>query len=109
MEVRYSGFLGLSADPQDADHKRRMVEIRYMAQEIDYGEKTAVILEVAAIKAVSEGMLHAEEIVASLPRTSVAAAVTADIGSHAAARSPVRHSRLMETFDAEVMNLIHRR
>jgi hypothetical protein len=109
IEVRRTGFLGLGVDAQDAAHLRRMTDIQYLGQEIAFTEHTAIALEAAGIDVSGQGALQMEETVASLPRDSVAAQVAADLATQALARMPVRRSRLMETYDAETMNTLHRR
>ena len=108
-EIRGSGWFGLGVDRQDASHDRRLRELHYLGVEVAYAEAMAVAVEVKGIKSVSGSMRQAENSVYGLPPDTVAGMVAADLASDMAARSRLRHGRLMESYDAEAMNIIHHR
>lgn len=109
VEIRRAGFLGWGIDGQDAGHERRVRELHHLGVETHYAEAMAVALEVRGIKASSDAMRKAEDIVYSIPQNTVTAMVAADLASDMASRLRMRHGRLAETYDAEAMNIIHRR
>lgn len=108
-EIRRSGFLGLGTNRQDVANERRLVELYHLGIEVAYAEVMAAAVEVKGIQAVGDKMAQAESIVYSHPAETVAGMVTADLTGEMAARSRLRHSRLMETYDAEAINLLQRR
>lgn len=109
VRVRSGGFLGLGTNKQDLTHQRRMTELYQLGKESVFTEQMAVGVEVYAIKTATDGVSVAEAIVYAQPQDSVAAMVAADLAGDMAARIRVRHSRLTEVFDAEAMNILHRR
>jgi hypothetical protein len=103
------GWFGFGGNRQDQAHLRRLHELHNLGVEVAYAEEMAVAIEVKGIKAVSDGVRQAENLVYSLPPETVAGMVAADLVSDMTARRRLRHNGLMEVNDAEAMNLIHRR
>jgi hypothetical protein len=108
-EVRGGGLFGLGIDRQDAGHRRRLIGLHYLGVEVTYAEGMAVAIEANGIKASGEAVRSAEEIVYGHSQDSVSGMLTADLAGDMAARARARHARLAETYDAEAMNIIHRR
>ena len=108
-EVRSSGLFGLGVNRQALAHQRRITEIYHLGVETSFAEQMAIGGELTVIDATADGLGVAEAIVCGHPQDGVAAMVAADLAGDMAARTRVRHARLAEAFDAEVMNIIHRR
>ena len=108
-QIRGGGFLGLGVNRQDLAHQRRLTELYHLGTETAFAEQMAIGVELSSIKAAGDGMAVAEAIVYAQPQDSVAAMVAADLAGDMAVRIRTRHSRLAETYDAETMNILHRR
>jgi hypothetical protein len=108
-DVRPAGFLGLGINRQDQSHHRRMTEIYHLGVEAALAEDMANAIEVRGVKQATEAMAKAEEIVYAQPQDSVAGMLGADLAGDMAARIRSRHARIVETFEAEASNILHRR
>lgn len=109
VEIGGGGFLGLGADPLDLAHARRMKELYQIGRELHYAEQMATALEIAGVSLSGQGMQQVEEIVYDLPANGVAGMLAADMASEVAARLRLRHARYMDAYDAESLNIVHRR
>ena len=108
-EVRPAGFLGLGVNRQDLSHHRRITEIYHLGAETAFAERMATGIELGAIKHAVDAMNKAEDLVYSQPQESVAGMLAADLAGDMAARIRARHARIVETFEAEASNILHRR
>ncbi len=108
VEIRDNGFWG-GQNRQDKAHEARLFELRYLADEVDFAEAAGTAIEVNGIKIVRDGVAKAESIVYATPADSVAGMLASDLTSDMTARARIRHSRYMELYDTEAMNVLHRR
>jgi hypothetical protein len=85
-----------------------MKDIYHTAIEVTYAEAGAAAIEVRGLRVTSNAMEQAEQIVYQYSPHSVAGMVAADLCGDSAARSRVRHARLMDAYDAQTLNTVQR-
>ncbi len=108
-ETRGEGLFGLGVNRQSQSSQRRRLEIHLLGEELAYAEAMALALELRGLKVIGDGMSLAERIVYAHPAETLAGMVAEDLAGELAARSRLRHARLMDLYDADAMDVIRRR
>ena len=104
------GFLG-RANPIDADSARRKRLLRHVAEEVQYGERLGLSLEVSGIKDIRAATEEVEdEVVALTEPDTLSGKVSEVLAADMAARNRQRHQAIMSVYDGLMLSTVqHRR
>ena len=107
-EIR-RGFLGLpSAIDVESDRRKRL--IKHFAEELQYGERLGLSLEVSGVKDIRAATEEVEEEVALTEPDTLAGKVSEVLAADMAARNRQRHQNIMSVYDGLMLSTVqHRR
>ena len=103
------GFLGFG-NPVDVESARRKRLLQRVAEELQYGERLGLSLEVSGIKDIRAATEEVEDVVALTEPDTLTGKMTEVVAADAAARARQRHQNIMSVYDGLTLSIIqHRR